>query len=314
MEPRSGLKKRAKAYGAGTDEAGQDAKTWLLFLFLSVLTHGLFFVSVMFFHGFEPTAVPPEIIQVDLVSFGAGPEDMAPLPPAQDPDTALASDPVLPKPAEPKVETAVPADPAPDTPAAEPEEPAVIIKPDISLKAKPENLKEIMAKQEKKPEEKQPKKALKPKADPEKTLDKARQRIADKVDRQKEQQIADALKRLRQSVNEGERTGSSTGAGGSRKGYQPIDFYKMELQLAIEKNWVFNDILAGMDQNLQVRILIKILKNGEIQDITYETKSGNGYLDESAKKAIKRANPLPELPQGMQSYDVVVIFTPKGLK
>ncbi len=296
------------------DEAGQDAKAWLLFLFLSVLTHGLFFVSVMFFHGFESTVVPPEIIQVDLVSFGAGPEDMAPLPPSQDPDSALEPDPVLPKPPEPKIETAVPADPAPDTPSAEPEEPAAIIKPDISLKAKPKNLKEIMAKQEKKPEEKQPKKVLKPKADPEKTLDKARQRIADKVDRQKDQQIADALKRLRQSVNEGARTGSNTGAGGSRKGYQPIDFYKMELQLAIEKNWVFNDILAGMDQNLQVRILIKILKNGEIQDITYETKSGNGYLDESAKKAIKRANPLPELPQGMQSYDVVVIFTPKGLK
>jgi len=69
-----------------------------------------------------------------------------------------------------------------------------------------------------------------------------------------------------------------------------------------------------MNQNLEVRILIKILKSGEIRDIIYETKSGNRYLDESAKKAIKKANPLPALPGGMRSYDVVVIFTPKGLK
>jgi TonB family protein len=65
---------------------------------------------------------------------------------------------------------------------------------------------------------------------------------------------------------------------------------------------------------MEVRILIKILKNGEIRDIIYETRSGNPYLDQSAKRAIQRANPLPALPSGMASYDVVVIFTPKGLK
>jgi len=88
----------------------------------------------------------------------------------------------------------------------------------------------------------------------------------------------------------------------------------MVLQSAIQQNWVFNEMLAGLDQNLEVRILIKILKNGEIRDISYETRSGNPYLDQSAKRAIQRANPLPALPKGMASYDVVVIFTPKGLR
>ena len=88
----------------------------------------------------------------------------------------------------------------------------------------------------------------------------------------------------------------------------------MVLGSQIEQNWVFNDTLARIDQNLEVRILIKILKSGEIRDIIYETRSGNQYLDESAKKAIKKTNPLPPLPPGMYSYDVVVIFTPKGLK
>ncbi len=88
----------------------------------------------------------------------------------------------------------------------------------------------------------------------------------------------------------------------------------MILGAKIEQNWVFNDALARMDQNLEVRILIKILKSGRIRDIIYETRSGNRYLDDSAKKAIKKADPLPQLPAGMRSYDVVVIFTPKGLK
>ena len=69
-----------------------------------------------------------------------------------------------------------------------------------------------------------------------------------------------------------------------------------------------------MDQKLEVRILLKILKNGEIRDIIYETRSDNRYLDESAKKAIKKANPLPPLPAGMHSYDLLIGFSPKGLK
>jgi len=85
-------------------------------------------------------------------------------------------------------------------------------------------------------------------------------------------------------------------------------------QVFEDQNWVFNDILARMDKNLEVVVLIKILKNGEIRDIIYETKSGNRYLDESAKKAIKKSNPLPPLPAGRRSYDLGLIFTPRGLK
>ncbi|MCF8113985.1 MAG: TonB C-terminal domain-containing protein, partial [Desulfotignum sp.] len=99
-----------------------------------------------------------------------------------------------------------------------------------------------------------------------------------------------------------------------KKGVTPIDLYKMVLQSAIQQNWVYNEMLAGMDQNLEVRVLIKILKTGEIRDIVYDTRSGNRYLDQSAKRAIQRANPLPPLPRGMASYDVVVIFNPKGLR
>lgn len=107
---------------------------------------------------------------------------------------------------------------------------------------------------------------------------------------------------------------SGTNSDNEKKKYKAIDLYNLVIGSAIEQNWIFNDILAKMDQDLEVRILIKILKSGEIRDIIYETKSGNRYLDESAKKAVKKANPLPRLPAGLHSYDVGLIFTPKGLQ
>jgi TonB family protein len=148
-----------------------------------------------------------------------------------------------------------------------------------------------------------------------KSLEVARKNLEKKIGDQNKNAIAEALSRLEKKKQDRGTTKQKgkVSAGVGEKGYKPIDRYKMVLGSEIEQNWVFNDILAGLDQNLEVRILIKILKSGEIRDIIYETKSGNRYLDESAKKAIKKTNPLPPLPPGMRSYDVVVIFTPRGL-
>ncbi|WP_022668213.1 energy transducer TonB [Desulfospira joergensenii] len=315
MEFRPGLKERRKLFHgfSSLELVDQDRKTLALFLLVSLMVHVLFFMGILLFHHFERVRPLPKVIQVDLVSFTPGPEGGAKIPQAPKAQT--------PEPEEAAKTAEIPLEPQPlPDPAPEPApEPVAMLKPDISLKTKPKNLKEIMAAREKEREKekkkKKPEKRLKPKVDPEKELEKARQRLAEKIDTQKEKQISNALKRLRESVEtRGSGSDQGQGSGMAKKGYKPIDLYKMVLQSAIEQNWVFNDVLARMDQGLQVRILIKILKSGEIRDITYETRSGNRYLDESAKKAIKRANPLPELPPGMRSYDVVVIFTPKGLK
>ncbi len=323
MEYRPGLKEdkdKAKRGFSGPDHKIRDRKTMGVFILISILAHGLCFSAILFFHHIEINKPVPKVVRVDLVSFvpsATGPVSQPVKEPvSQSPDMAGG----IPTKTAPDLEEIVP------DPVASPEpEPLAMLKPDVSLKAKPKNLKDILAAKEKqrnqkKSKKKTPRKKLKPKVDAEKVLKEARQKIAQKIDAQKEQQIATALKRIQESVEtRGDAAGADgpnqySGAVSGKKGYKPIDLYKMVLQSAIEQNWVFNDVLAQMDQTLQVRILIKILKSGEIRDITYETRSGNRYLDESAKKAIKRANPLPELPQGMRSYDVVVIFTPKGLK
>lgn len=309
----------------GFDDSGQSTRHLAVYLGISFFAHTLFFLASIWLVQFEMPGRMLSVVHVDLVSFGPGDpggggaapavaEDTAPAPVAEAPPAPAETAPEPAAAAEVVVPTEAP--PAPKEP-----EPVPMLAPDVSLKAKPKNLQELMAAQEKKPPEKLPeKKAEKPAPDPEKALEKARQELAEKEAARTEEQLASAMERLARSVAEQDSTasprGSGTGTGGGpgRPGGTPLDLYKMVLQSAIQQNWVFNELLAGMDQNLEVRILVKILKNGDIRDIIYDKRSGNQYLDQSARRAIERAAPLPPLPRGMATYDVVVIFTPKGMR
>jgi colicin import membrane protein len=341
MHTRSHLKNKNHFFSG---YANHTRKKFIIFCFISLFIHCLFFLGFVVLHDFELSKPLPRVIQVDLVSFVPGPAggqgDLLSSPDLTEPDSLMELDPLTePNKTITPESVKIPLEPAKAI-IAEPDkaiqEPVTTLKPDISLKTKPKNLKDMMAAQEKKeknPNKKKPIKRLKakPKVSPEEALQKAREELAKKVEEENQKQISQALSRMQSAIKDQEKEnpkknnsghkdaqgigpGAGTGTGMGKQGYDPIDLYKMLLQSAIEQNWVFNDMLAKMDQNFEVRVLIKILKSGEIRDTTYETRSGNRYLDESAKKAINKANPLPELPKGMKSYDVVVIFTPKGLK
>ncbi|MGM0654470.1 MAG: energy transducer TonB, partial [Thermodesulfobacteriota bacterium] len=178
------------------------------------------------------------------------------------------------------------------------------------------------------PKEKRVEKKKKQKANAKKKLEqdlaKAQKKQAEKIEKQRQTQLKNALARMKASVDSkgrsaqgtnygGNGTGGGAGSGGGGEA-DPLELYKLKIQLAIQQNWVFNDVMAGLNQDLEAIIFIKILKSGDIRDISFETRSGNHYLDASAKKALQRANPLPELPKGMSSYEVVLGFSPKGLK
>ena len=302
MSSRENLIKRRESLLNPLDHS---RKTGMFFFFISLFLHGLFFFGLIFFQDFKLPKPMPPVIQIDLVSF--------------------APEPLLEEPAKNEVNSKKEGIPVKSQTIKKKSRKIPTIKPDISLKTKPKNLKDLMAQQEKKKKRPEKKKEKKPveKQKPEKQIDSEKQleeakEKPEKVKDQSEDKIAQALRRLQKKVKaqgkkrEGEGKGKYAGYG--KKGYKPIDLYNLIIGSTIEQNWVFNDILARMDQKLEVRILIKILKSGEIRDIIYETKSGNRYLDESAKKAIKKANPLPQLPAGLHSYDVGLIFTPKGLK
>ena len=290
---------------------GQGRKGFVLVCAASLLVHFLLFLSVFWLHDFEITKPKARVVRVDLVSFVPGPVGGPELPNelvAQMPksDTGTVSLDTKQVKVKPKIAKPVP-----------------VLKPKVSLKTKPKNLKELMAaKKKEKPKVKKKTKKPKPKIDQEKELQKAREALAKKVEDQNQEQISDALKRMQAAIlkketsasAKGVGTGKGQGTGIGKQGSDPLLLYQTVLKSIISQNWVFNDIMARMNQNLEVEVLIKILKSGEIRDVTFMTKSGNQYLDESAKKAIKRSNPLPELPKGMPDYDLIVNFTPKGLK
>ena len=381
---------------------------FFLVCLLSLICHVLFFISLYFLHDFEFSAPKLKVVTVDLVGFAPGPApatnahalDKSSMTdtPASDSADAPASDnadePASDNADEPASDNAdmVASDSAdmvnPDNVSdvssqpAEPTEPEIpIIKPDVSLKSKPDNLKDLISAREKEPPKKEPPKKEPPKKEPpkkeppkkeppkkeppkkepqkkeppkekpvekkkeqeeknkkklEQDLAKAQKEQAEKIEKQGQDQLRKALERMKASVasrgNGGQGTNSRSnggaGATGSRGGggvggvgggggvgeAGPLTLYQMVIKSAIEQNWVFNDAMAGLNKDLEVRIFIKILKSGDIRDISFETRSGNNYLDESAKKAIQRANPLPELPRGMSSYELVLGFSPRGLK
>ena len=278
-----------------------SVKQFFGFLFISFFCHAFVFGGLSFLPDFQSSRVKPEVVRVDLVAFTPS-------------DTSNVE--IL-KPSAAVVPEKVPA------PLEKKSTPRPIKKaPDMGLKEKNKILKKKVVGTKIKPTKpKQSKKKKKVESDSEAVLQRAREDIARRVEMEKENQIEKALERLTRRVEEQANSpsddavmGGSTLASKGNNEARPIDLYKMVLQSSIERNWVFNDALARMDQRLETRILIKILGSGEIRDITYETRSGNRYLDDSAKKAIQKANPLPKLPDGFNSYDVVIIFTPKGLK
>ena len=306
-------KKKASLRSPSMD---QDRRTGIIFLIVSIVVHGLFFGSLIFFQDFHFARSMPPVIQIDLVSFspvlgsdkpggGGGGQEI------EDEKEEIQNE---------NQEAGPPVQPA----EVKKEEPPPVIKPDISLKAKPKNLKDLLAEQEKKIKEEEKKKEEKTDKKPPRTETDASKTKAKSNDKADENNMSEILGRLRKKVAEQGKSrqgdgGAGEGKGGSPEGTgiggsTPLQIYLMEIGSRIQQNWVFNESLARMDRNLEVRIIIKILKSGEIRDIIFETRSGNPYLDDSAKKAILKINPLKPLPAGMYSYDLGLIFTPQGLK
>ena len=146
--------------------------------------------------------------------------------------------------------------------------------------------------------------------------------------------LKSALERIRQEVGKTEtnrpaETGKTTDQASAKTGGKPglfdkdgkktaqlIDLYRLEVAFQIQKNWAFNEQLAGGDRSLVAAIVFKVMPDGEIRDIFFTDRSGNAYLDESAYKAIVKANPVDKHPDGLnQPYVVMAIrFTPQGIR
>ncbi len=130
------------------------------------------------------------------------------------------------------------------------------------------------------------------------------------------EQISSAIEGIRHRVTIGSSgaTESNLGASAASAGVMSIKhklYYNLIWQ-RIRSVWVLPEEVLRGKKNLETIIAIRISKDGQIEEIYFEKKSGNPHLDESCLRAIKKANPLPPLPPGMEGdkLDLGVRFTP----
>lgn len=148
-------------------------------------------------------------------------------------------------------------------------------------------------------------------ADAEKAYSRALDKIRNQVG---EQQRQEEIARIREKLaGGGEAAGVAGGGaeaaggsgdgsggilpGGGRIANLPLNYrlYYQVIEQKIKSNWNLalpRGILEDM-RGLEVVIGITVSADGEITEVSFERKTGNVYLDDSAYRAVKKSSPLP---------------------
>ena len=164
-----------------------------------------------------------------------------------------------------------------------------------------------------------------------KVLKSTLKRLEEKVQTAPPKPLEDTIKRLREKVEKEGRPEKNEAAGngeavsvGQKKGFKGggkqegelIDMYRLEIAYAIQKNWAYSEQLAGNSGDLVASIVMKVMPDGQIEDIFFTDRSGNPYLDESAYKAIVKTSPVKPHPDTLNRpyIEMGLRFTPKGVQ
>jgi colicin import membrane protein len=84
----------------------------------------------------------------------------------------------------------------------------------------------------------------------------------------------------------------------------------------IKEEWKIPESLFKEMVDLEAVIVVKIGKDGRIRGYSYDSTSGNPSYDEMAMRAIKRAEPLPEIPDELneETIEIGIRFTAENYR
>ncbi len=85
-------------------------------------------------------------------------------------------------------------------------------------------------------------------------------------------------------------------------------YYLAIVQNKISSNWAPPTGLLKQGQAERATVYFKILRNGQISDLSIETPSGIFFFDQSALRAVSRSVPLPPLPVGFGEDSLGIHF------
>lgn len=82
--------------------------------------------------------------------------------------------------------------------------------------------------------------------------------------------------------------------------------------MKIKEAWTIPKNVFEERVDLETVIVVIIEKDGRIKKYWFEKKSGNDLYDQTAVRAIKKAKPLPALPNelGEETLEVGIRFSP----
>ncbi len=111
-------------------------------------------------------------------------------------------------------------------------------------------------------------------------------------------------------------TPGGTGQVSGGKLAEIVDIYRVEIAYQVQRNWAFPEQLADGRSDLQTLLVFKIMPNGKITDLFFTDRSGNSHFDESAYRAVMKANPVDPHPKSVsQPYvQMGLRFTPEGIQ
>jgi TonB family protein len=111
--------------------------------------------------------------------------------------------------------------------------------------------------------------------------------------------------------SEGSPSGSVDGSG--RVASALLGMYGNRVKEAINREWAMPDMLKP--QGLEARLIVVVSRDGKVLDLRVEKASGNSLFDESAVRAVRRASPLPALPEVITypKVEIDIRFRPEGL-
>ncbi len=284
---------------------------WTKMVFISFGLHLL--VLVLFLNIFPRGVIKKKLepaYMVNLVSFPGG---EVPGNKPKEPIAAPASPPprVEPRPIPlPKPIAA----PSPPPPRVEP-------KPIVLPKPVPEKIPLVTENCSKALE--QAMEQLKKKVQQEKSLEKTLSRLEDKA--KDEQRLEKALARIESKKQSSSQAGQGTGVGqpGTISSSTPgtpdgvgiqFQLYHASVRSQIKRNWVLPEGLLKKN-DISAEIMIRISRNGRIEDSRFERKSGLEAFDQEVTRTIKKSDPLPPLPEGYPrtSYEIILTFPSKDL-
>jgi len=97
--------------------------------------------------------------------------------------------------------------------------------------------------------------------------------------------------------------GSPSGTGGNAAFNARMYAYYRLIWARIKKQWTISPGLLPRE-NIGAVIHVRVLRNGDVEEIRFEKRSGNRYFDESALRAVRKASPFPPLPEGTGEGEV----------